>query len=474
VRAHPEVRYTYTSVGTSSGSGEVDAATIYARLAPKGERSVSQEELGRRVRAEAAQVAGATVTTYASGFGGAEKQVQVQVRGSSGAPLDSAAALLLARLRQVPGAVDVGLSTKGTKSELVVSPDRALAGSLGLTATQITQSLRAAFAGVKAGSWVDPTGQTRDVTVRLTPEARANPADIADLPLALGAASSTGAATTSVTGGATASGAPTTVPLGQVASITQTTGPAQINHLDRDRVVTVGANVAAGHTLGEVAQATQRELRDVSLPPGTRLTQGGQVDRQGELFFSIFAALGLAVLLMYLILVMQFGSFLDPLPILASLPLSLIGVVAALVITRDTLNMMSLIGIILLMGIVAKNAILLIDFAKWQHEAGLPLREALVSAGRTRFRPIIMTTVALIAGMVPVALGLGEGGDFRAPLGRAVIGGTITSTLLTLLVVPTVYEILATWRERLSDRLRHRRSIRTSPRVAVLAPESGD
>ena len=160
------------------------------------------------------------------------------------------------------------------------------------------------------------------------------------------------------------------------------------------------------------------------------------------MFTRIFTALGAAVLLMYLILVVQFGSFLDPLAILLSLPLSLMGVVLALLITGDTLNIMSLIGVILLMGIVAKNAILLIDFAKWYHEKGMPLRDALIEAGRVRLRPIMMTTIALIAGMIPVALGRGEGADFRAPLGRAVIGGVITSTLLTLLVIPTVYEIV--------------------------------
>jgi HAE1 family hydrophobic/amphiphilic exporter-1 len=160
---------------------------------------------------------------------------------------------------------------------------------------------------------------------------------------------------------------------------------------------------------------------------------------------------------MYLILVVQFGSFLDPLAILISLPLSLIGVVLALIVTHDTLNLMSLIGVILLMGIVAKNAILLIDFAKWAHkDRGLDRREALIEAGRIRLRPILMTTLALIAGMVPVALGLGEGADFRAPLGRAVIGGVITSTILTLVVIPTMYEILDEWREGIFARFRGR------------------
>jgi HAE1 family hydrophobic/amphiphilic exporter-1 len=192
----------------------------------------------------------------------------------------------------------------------------------------------------------------------------------------------------------------------------------------------------------------------VPLPPGYELGEGGEARDQAEVFGRVFLALGVALLLMYLILVIQFGSFLDPLAILISLPLSLIGVVLALLLTGDTLNIMSLIGVILLMGLVAKNAILLIDFAKWSHERGKPMRDALIEAGRIRLRPIMMTSFALIAGMTPVALGLGEGGDFRAPLGRAVIGGLITSTLLTLLVIPTVYEILHDWRTWAMGKLR--------------------
>jgi HAE1 family hydrophobic/amphiphilic exporter-1 len=161
-------------------------------------------------------------------------------------------------------------------------------------------------------------------------------------------------------------------------------------------------------------------------------------------------------MLMYLILVLQFGSFLDPVAIMISLPLSLIGVMLALLATGTTLNLMSLIGVILLMGIVAKNAILLIDFAKWSEEAGRERRDALIEAGRVRLRPILMTTFALVAGMMPVALGRGEGADFRAPLGIAIIGGVLTSTLLTLLVIPTFYEIVAEWRDAIRRRFASR------------------
>jgi len=156
---------------------------------------------------------------------------------------------------------------------------------------------------------------------------------------------------------------------------------------------------------------------------------------------------------MYFVLVVQFGSFLEPFSILLSLPLSLIGVMLALYFTNTSLNIMSMIGVVLLVGIVAKNAILLIDFAKWSEEKGMERREALIQAGRVRLRPILMTTFALIAGMIPVALGGGEGGDFRAPLGIAVIGGVITSTLLTLLVIPTVYETLADARDWMGAKL---------------------
>ncbi|HEX4934259.1 MAG TPA: efflux RND transporter permease subunit, partial [Gemmatimonadaceae bacterium] len=336
--------------------------------------------------------------------------------------------------RTVPGAADLGLSTKGQKPELDISLNRGLSGSLGITVGQVAQALRPAFAGIDAGDWVDPTGKTRDVMVRLAPEARERVTDLAKLPILFRGSN----------------GLPGTVPLEQVATIRQSTGPAKISHLDGDRVVYVEANTA-GKPLSEVTTGMLAKINALQLPAGVRVTQGGEVESQNEVFGRIFVALGTAIMLMYLILVIQFGSFMDPLAILVSLPLSMIGVMLALALTGNTLNLMSLIGVILLSGIVAKNAILLIDFAKWAREkAGMPLREALIEAGAIRLRPILMTTFALIAGMIPVAIGGGEGSQFRAPLGVAVIGGTLTSTLLTLLVIPTVYEIMDHWRTRVA------------------------
>jgi HAE1 family hydrophobic/amphiphilic exporter-1 len=247
-----------------------------------------------------------------------------------------------------------------------------------------------------------------------------------------------------------------TVPLGQVARVTPSIGPARIDHLNRDRVVNVEANTQGRPLSAVVGDTLARIETSVKFPPGYTLSQGGESQDQQEIFGQMFVALGVAVMLMYFVLVVQFGSFLEPLAIMLSLPLSLIGVMLALLITGKPLEIMSMIGVILLVGIVAKNAILLIDFAKWSEEAGLDRREALIHAGHVRLRPILMTTFALVAGMVPVALGSGEGGDFRAPLGITVIGGVVTSTLLTLLVIPTVYEVLADSRDWLIARFTRR------------------
>lgn len=444
-RAHKEVAYTYTTVGSASGSGAVDNATVYVRLHPKKERSISQDAFGQILRGELSRIGGATAYTYAAGgFAGNQKALQLQLQGPDANVLAQLAEPIADSVRVTPGAVDVGLSTRGQKPELTVSVNRGLAGQIGVSLAQLATSLRYAFAGVSAGTWVDPSGTSREVHVRLSAASRENASDLAALPIALASPST---------------GAPAFVPLGQVATITPSQGPAQIDHYQRQRVVTIGANVL-GASVGNVARDVMRRVNGVQLPPGYHITQGGQVANQNQVFIAMVTALGVAVMLMYLILVIQFGSFLDPLAILVSLPLSLIGVVAALLITRDTLNIMSLIGVMMLMGIVAKNAILLIDFAKWAREdRGVERRAALIEAGRTRLRPIMMTTLALIAGMIPVALGYGEGADFRAPLGRAVIGGVIASTVLTLLVIPTVYEIFDEWREWLFSKFRGRSQV---------------
>jgi HAE1 family hydrophobic/amphiphilic exporter-1 len=425
---------------------EVDSGSIYVRLKPKRERIRSQSEVSAELRQELGHVAGVTASIAASTFGD-QKQIQIQLRGPDSRELQRIADQVLALVKQVPGAVDVDLSTRGQKPELEVDIDRPLAGSMGLTIGQVAQALRPAFAGIDVGDWVDDIGETRDVYIRLSPSARRNIADLSSLPL-------------TVTG---PDGKVQQVPLGQIANIHNGLGPARIDHFNRDRVITVQANTQA-RPLTEVIKEIETRMKTVTMPPGYIVSQAGETEDQREVFGRIFSALGIAVMLMYFVLVIQFGSFLDPLAIMLSLPLSLIGVMLALLVTGSTLNLMSMIGVILLMGIVAKNAILLIDFAKWSEESGMSRRQAIIEAGRVRLRPILMTTFALVAGMIPEAIGAGEGADFRAPLGRAVIGGVITSTILTLLVIPTFYEILTEWRDWIFDHVRGRKHVREHER----------
>jgi hydrophobic/amphiphilic exporter-1 (mainly G- bacteria), HAE1 family len=447
--SYPEVLFTFATIGGASGA--VDEATVYVKLTAKkvrkggGLRDV--DRLALDLRRELAVVGGVTLSVASNEFNGGLKQIQLEVRGDDSRVLQAYAEKVLPAIRQVPGAADVGLSTKGQKPELTVQVDRGLASSLGITVGAVAQSLRPAFAGVEAGDWVDPMGETRKVRVRFAPEARERIADLNNLPLVIPGRN----------GGPSA-----TLPLGQVARVQQDVGPAVITHRDRDKVVTIQAN-AAGRALNEVLTDINVILARNPFPPGVKLSQGGEAEDQAKVFGSILAALGIAILLMYMILVVQFGSFLDPIAILVSLPLSLIGVFGALSLakvfgvlneTGATINIMSMIGMILLAGIVAKNAILLIDFAKWaREEQGMKLREALIEAGAIRLRPILMTTFALVAGMMPVAYGSGEGADFRKPLGWAVVGGVITSTFLTLLVIPTVYEVFDQMRAWVGSRV---------------------
>ncbi|MBY0237316.1 MAG: efflux RND transporter permease subunit, partial [Burkholderiaceae bacterium] len=246
------------------------------------------------------------------------------------------------------------------------------------------------------------------------------------------------------------------VRLSQVADVRPSTGPNQINRRDMNREITIDAN-ALGRSSGEISAEIKRVLDDTAFPPGYRYSFGGSTKNMNESFAYAVGALGLAIIFIYMILASQFKSFLQPLALMSSLPLTLIGVVLALLAFRSTLNMFSIIGIVMLMGLVTKNAILLIDFAirsrQGEHAYGVDAEpmgreEALLHAAKVRLRPILMTTLAMVFGMVPLAFALSEGSEQRAPMGQAVIGGVITSSLLTLVVVPVIYcylDDLANW-----------------------------
>jgi len=250
------------------------------------------------------------------------------------------------------------------------------------------------------------------------------------------------------------------VPLRQVAELVESTSPQIIKRQDLQRRVGIYANVE-GRPAGDVGSDVQKIASAMELPPGYSLAAAGQQQDMQESFQAAVAALALAIVFIYLILASQFASFTQPIAIMASLPFSLIGVFIALLLTGTTLNIFSIIGFIMLMGLVTKNAILLVDFANRARRAGASLHDSLLDAGQVRLRPILMTTAAMIGGMLPLALGLGEGGENQAPMGRAIIGGVITSTLLTLVVVPVIYTYL--------DALHERRSRRRAARAAVHA-----
>jgi HAE1 family hydrophobic/amphiphilic exporter-1 len=234
---------------------------------------------------------------------------------------------------------------------------------------------------------------------------------------------------------------PALIPLGNMVNYGMSTTPSEINRQDLTRQVVITANLD-NLPLGTAVRKVEGAAQKLTMAPGYRVVFSGEAEDMAESFAYMAEALVLAVILVYLILAAQFESFIDPLAIMFSLPLSIVGMAGMLLITRGTINMMSLIGLIMLMGLVTKNAILLVDFTKTLRSRGLSRREALITAGRTRLRPILMTTLAMIFGMMPLALALGQGAEMRAPMARAVIGGLITSTLLTLLVVPVVYTFL--------------------------------
>jgi HAE1 family hydrophobic/amphiphilic exporter-1 len=422
--SRPEVAWTYTSLG-GGAQQDVTKGYIYVKLKSRHERALHQVAFESGARAAFRNLAGVQATVTPPSMGNGQLPIQINLLGPDMARLREISDRILNEVRQVPGAVEMQSSLEGRKPELVVDLDRDLAANLGLTVGGVATTLRTVLAGTEAGTWEDESGLEHDVVVRVAPEARSSAVDLARIPMA-----------TANRSGETRSTA--MVPLGQVARISDGVAPGEIRRLQLERMVRIEGNYE-GRALTEVMGDVNARLAGIELPVGYRLNIGGESADFAETVGYIMESLLLAVVFIYLILASQFGSFLQPLAIMLSLPLSLIGVILGLMITRDTFNIMSMIGVIMLMGLVTKNAILLVDFANKARERGMSRRDALVEAGQMRLRPILMTTLAMIFGMLPTAFAFGDGGEFRAPMARAVIGGLITSTLLTLVVVPVVY-----------------------------------
>ena len=445
LREFPEVRYTLTTINTGNAQGKM-YASIYVRLVDRKDRQVSADAMSARLRERLRTVPGITVT-HAGLLDpvGGNKQLEFSLQGDDLTELARLNEEVMQKIRPIVGLVDLDSSLKPDKPTVDVSLRRDLASDAGLNTAAVASSLRTLVAGQTVGNWRAQDGESYDVNVRLAPDQRERTADLEQLPLTIGTGSD---------------GQGRVVRLGQVAQITESTGPNQINRRNLNREVAISANVY-GRSLGEVSAEVRAALDTVAFPPGYRYEFGGSTKNMQESFGYAVSALAMAIIFIYMILASQFQSFLQPLALMTSLPLTLIGVVLALMMFGSSMSMFSVIGIVLLMGLVTKNAILLVDFAirareGFEDQPPLDRENALLLAAKVRLRPILMTTLAMVFGMVPLAFALTEGSEQRAPMGQAVIGGVITSSILTLVVVPVVYcymDDLASWlRRRLGPR----------------------
>ncbi|MCS0582017.1 efflux RND transporter permease subunit [Massilia pinisoli] len=388
----------------------------------------SQQEMEKVIRERLEKIAGISLTV-------GQRPIYIAILGNDETKLDAVAHTLMDKMRKIRGVADIEYSQEGANPATIVKINHELASDLGLTVQQIGTALRPFVAGDQTNRWLAPDGQNYEVNVQLPKSGREKVADLADLSVASSKRD--------------AMGNPVMVPLRQVVQFVPSTSPQMLKRQALQRRVAVFAGLD-GRPLGDVMGEVNKAMKAMQLPDGVRFDVGGDAQQMDETMAGFGVALGIAVIFIYLVLASQFGSFLQPIAIMVSLPLSLIGVLVALLVTKTTLNIFSVIGVVMLMGLVTKNAILLVDFANHGQREGRGQFDALMEAGQVRLRPILMTTLAMIFGMLPMAIGMGEGGETQAPMGRAVIGGVITSTLLTLVVVPVAYTYLDSFGKRVA------------------------
>ena len=416
IRRHPEVTSVFATIGIPTASLTID-------LVPRGDRKLSQNQFQDVISKELRQIPGVRIQ-----FGGGNNnnsQVQVTLVGNDAEALQTTSLELVHEMRTIPGLSNVVSQASLARPEILITPKPDKAASLGVSAQAISQAARVATIGDVDFNLPKFNLADRQIPIRvvLTDKARGDLSVISNLRVPANNGVS--------------------VPLSSVADITFGAGPSQINRLDRERSATIQGERTAGMTLGQADKAIHNLPVMQKLPSGIRELKNGDSEQMQELSSGFAYAIIAGVLLMYVVLVVLFGSFVHPLTILTALPLSLGGAFGALAITGNSLSVTSLIGLIMLMGIAAKNSILLVEYAIISRdERGLNRHDALIMAARKRARPIIMTTVAMTAGMMPVALGIGVNAEFRAPMGIAVIGGLITSTFLSLVFVPSAFVLI--------------------------------
>lgn len=417
------IDHTYATVGAGD-SGTVRDGLLYVKLKEKKERERDQYEIQKEMRERLARIAGITISIEEVGqIGGAQKPLNINLKGEDLRLLKQYAAQLKEELYKVPGIVDLSVTLEHDIPEYRFAVDRERALSAGVSTGDVVASLSRLVGGEAVTTYEDEDGDAVDVRVRLPEGLRQNPTQVRDLKI-------------SVSDG---KGGARLVPLGSLVSTAVAATPSEVNRRDLSRQVTVSANLD-GLPIGTAVKHVESAAKKVRMQPGYSINFSGEAEDMAESFGYMAESLLLAVIFVYLILAAQFESFFEPLAIMLSLPLSIVGMAGMLKLTGDTVNIMSLIGLIMLMGLVTKNAILLVDYAKvLQRRDGKPRREAVIEAGRTRLRPIVMTTLAMIFGMLPLFFAIGSGAEMRAPMARAVVGGLLTSSLLTLLVVPVMY-----------------------------------
>ncbi|UXS05505.1 efflux RND transporter permease subunit [Agrobacterium tumefaciens] len=434
LREFPEVETIYSTINTGGTVGKHRAAVL-VRLVPLEQRKRTPLMLANPIRERLSVIPGIEIAIVQEGFGGGDSPIQLSVLGDDRAVIEKIASDLADDMRRIPGMVDVNSSAREVTFILSVRLKREAASDLGMTRSDLAASLSPLIGGEEVSNWTDTTGETYEIVVRLPSEQRADAAMIGELML--------------TTGRTDENGAPILVQVDQVADIKAVPAASEIRRLDNRREVLVSADVS-GRTLGDVTSELQTLIANRDLPEGYLIRFGGESENMQETMGHMVTALAMAVIFIYLVLASQFSSFLQPLAIMAALPLSLVGVLLGLLIAGSTINMFSLIGFIMLMGLVTKNGILLVDFANQERRRGLSLNDALISAVAIRFRPIVMTTLAMIFGMIPLGMAVAGGGAQRAPMAHAVIGGLISSTVLTLFVVPMILSYIDSITRRLA------------------------
>jgi HAE1 family hydrophobic/amphiphilic exporter-1 len=436
---YPDVQSIFTTIGTEGASkgasvGTSNKAGIRVELVPLEERTKRTEEVEIDVRKRLSEIPGLkTKVTMIGMFEGAEEYpIMLYLKGPEISVLEDLSGKILNIVESVPGTEDADRSIRGGKPEMRVVVNREKASRLGISTAQIATTLRTLVDG-NVATKLRQGEKEIDIRVILSPEQKNSFRELSSIDIL--------------------SPAGVTVPLSSIADFYEGTGPTQINRQNRERSAVITANVV-GRALGDVVGDINNKLADFPLPPGYRFEYVGDVEMMGDMFKDMVLALVIGVIFIYIVLGSQFNSFLHPFTIMLALPLAIVGALLAIFLTGKNINMMAMVGVILLMGIVTKNSILLIDYTITLRKRGMQREEALLKAGPVRLRPILMTSAAMIMGMLPAALGLGEGGEWRQGMGITVIGGLVTSTLLTLIVVPVTYIVVDNFGEFLKRNIK--------------------